>query len=159
MPLHVVFSFDENDNSPLADLFNVFVKVNVGSDIPRNVYLAFLKAILKFNRKYVSIRLLIRTDKVYESVNIEDILFIEVFHHTLVIHCENKIYETQGNLMQMEELLRDFDFIRINRHSLVSFNKIMRISHNEIILKKEKQLHIGKTYQKMIRALIRQRSI
>ena len=61
--------------------------------------------------------------------------------------------------MQMEELLRDFDFIRINRHSLVSFNKIMRISHNEIILKKEKQLHIGKTYQKMIRALIRQRSI
>ena len=74
MPLHVVFSFDENDNSPLADLFNVFVKVNVGSDIPRNVYLAFLKAILKINRKYVSIRLLIRTDKVYESVNIEDIL-------------------------------------------------------------------------------------
>ena len=74
MPLHVVFSFDENDNSPLADLFNVFVKVNVGSDIPRNVYLAFLKAILK-------------------------------------------------------------------------------------IKEKEKQLHIGKTYQKMIRALIRQRSI
>ena len=158
MPLHVVFSFDENDNSPLANLFNVFIKVNVGQNISSNAYHAFLKAVLKLNRKYVPIQVLIRTDQNYELVNIEDILFIEVFHHTLVIHCEKKTYETLGTLTQMEELLRDFGFIRINRHYLVSFNKIMRISHDEIVMKKEEKLHIGKTYQKMIRSLIRQKS-
>ncbi|MBO7729945.1 MAG: LytTR family transcriptional regulator DNA-binding domain-containing protein [Lachnospiraceae bacterium] len=158
MLLHVLFSFEENDNPPLADISNVFVKVNASPDIPSNAYHAFLKTILKLNRKYVPIYLLIRTGKDYESVNIEDILFIEVFHHTLVIHCENKTYETQGSLTQMEECLRDCGFIRINRHYLVSFDKIMRISHNEIILKKEKQLHVGRTYQKMLRALIRQKS-
>lgn len=158
MPLHVVFSFEENDNSPLADLFNVFIKANVGHDISETVYRAFLKEVLKTNRKYVPTQVLIRTDKDYESVNIEDISFIEVFHHTLVIHCENKTYETSGNLTQMEERLRDCGFIRISRHYLVSFNKILRISHNEIIMKKEQLLHVGRTYQKMIRALIRQRS-
>lgn len=158
MPLHVVFSFEENDNSPLADLFNVFIKANVGHDISETVYHAFLKEVLKTNRKYVPIQVLIRTDRGHESVNVEDILFIEIFHHTLVIHCEEETYETTGTLTQMEERLRGCGFIRINRHYLVSFNKIMRISHNEIIMKKEQLLHVGRTYQKMIRALIRQRS-
>ena len=76
MLLHVLFSFEENDNPPLADISNVFVKVNASPDIPSNAYHAFLKTILKLNRKYVPIYLLIRTGKDYESVNIEDILFI-----------------------------------------------------------------------------------
>ncbi len=159
MPSHVVFSFDENDNSPLADLFNVFVKVNVGHDISSNAYHAFLQEVLKANRKYVPSQVLIRTDRGHESVNVEDILFIEVFHHTLVIHCEEETYETTGTLTQMEERLRGCGFIRINRHYLVSYNKIMRISHNEIIMKKEQLLHIGKTYQKMIREMMRHRSL
>ncbi len=159
MPSHVVFSFDENDNSPLANLFNVFGKVDVGHNISSSAYLAFLKAVLKLNQKYVPIQVLIRTDRGHESVNVEDIVFIEVFHHTLVIHCEEETYETTGTLTQMEERLRGCGFVRINRHYLVSFNKIIRISHNEIIMKKEQLLHVGKTYQKKIRALIRQRSL
>lgn len=158
MPSHVVFSFDENDNSPLADLFNVFVKVNVGHDISRTAYHAFLKAVLKTNQKYVPIQTLIRTDGVHESVNIEDILFIEVIHHTLFIHCRNRTIETPGNLTQMEERLRDYGFIRTHRHYLVPLNKILRISHDEIIMQNERMLHIGKTYQKKIRAMIRKRS-
>ncbi len=159
MPSHVVFSFDENDNSPLANLFNVFGKVDVGHNISSSAYLAFLKAVLKLNQKYVPIQVLIRTYRGHESVNVEDIVFIEVFHHTLVIHCEEEAYETTGTLTQMEERLRGCGFVRINRHYLVSFNKIIRISHNEIIMKKEQLLHVGKTYQKKIRALIRQRSL
>ncbi len=158
MSLHVVFSFDENDNPPLADLFNVFVKANVGHDISSTAYQAFLKEVLEANRKYVSIQTLIRTDRLHESVDIEDILFIEVFHHTLFIHCINKTIKAPGTLTEMEERLRDYGFIRTNRHYLVPFNKIRQISHDEIIMQNENMLHIGKTYQKKIRAMIREKS-
>ncbi len=158
MPLQLVFCFEENDNPPLADLFNVFVKMKVGHDISNATYQAFLQAVLKANRKYVPIQMLIRVDRAHEPVNLEDILFIEVFHHTLKIHCKNRIIETPGNLTKMEERLRDYGFIRTNRHYLVPFNKIRRISHDEIIMQNERMLHIGKTYQKRIRALLRERS-
>ena len=157
MPLQVVFSFEENDNSSLADLFNVFVEVNVGHDISNAEYHAFLQAVLKNNQKYVPINTLIRTDGMLESVNLEDILFIEVFHHTVVIHCQNQIIETQGNLAKMEERLMAYGFVRTHRHYLVPFNKIRRITREDIIIPNNTTLHIGKTYQKKFRELTREK--
>ena len=157
MPLQVVFSFEENDNSSLADLFNVFVKVNVGHDISYAEYHAFLQAIQKTNQKYVPINTLIRTDGVLESVNLEDILFIEVFHHTVVIHCNDQIIETHGNLAKMEERLREYGFVRTHRHYLVPINKIHQITREDIIIPNNTTLRIGRTYQKKFREITRER--
>ena len=159
MPLQVVFSFEENDNPPLADLFNVFVKVNVGRDISYADYLAFLQAVLKANCKYVPINALVRTDGVHESVNLEDILFIEVLHHTIIIHCKNKNIETSGSLTQMEERLSDYGFVRTHRHLLIPLDKIRRVEQDDIYIQNEAPLHIGKSYQKKIRAMIRERTL
>lgn len=156
--LQVVFCFEENDNPPLADLYNKFVKVNVGQNISSNTFRAFLQAVLKANRRYIPVQMLVPTLLGYKPVDLEDILFITVCHHTLLIHCKNEIYLMPGNLTKIEEHLGDYGFIRAHKQHLVSFNKIQKVCHDKIIMQNNETLHIGKTYQKKIRELVRQKS-
>ena len=158
LSLQVVFSFEENDNPPLTDLFHTFIKIQVGRDIPYAAYHAFLQAVLKANHKYVPINTLIRIEGIHESVNLEDILYIEVTHHTIKIHCRNnKELETTGTLEKIEERLRDYGFIRTHRRYLVPVNKIRCVTRDAILLQNGCLLHIGKSYQKIIRELFQKR--
>lgn len=159
MLYYVIFSFEDQDNYSFADEFDYFVKIRVGYDISEADYQKFLKAILKRNRKYAPILLPIRTPGEIVYVDIEDISFIEVEHHTITVHCQDKKHKMTGNLSKMEDLLHDYNFVRMHQGYLVPFDKIRRIEHNDVILENETSLHIGKTYQKRIRAMARERSL
>lgn len=156
MSYHVIFCFEEKSSKALDDLFKFFLKVEVGKrGTSFSHYLRFLEAIQKINRKYVPIKIPVRRDGVTELVDVADILFPEVFHRTIIIHCTGEDLETTGNLTSFEEQLKYHGFIRTHRHYLVSTSRIRRITGTDIILDNDESLPIGKTYRKEVKEALK----
>ena len=156
MSYHVIFCFEENNSRALDDLFKFFLKVEVDKrDNSFSHYLQFLEAIQKLNRKYVPVRIPVRRDGITELVDVPDILYLEVSHRTILIHCIREELETTGNLTSYEEQLGPCGFLRIHRRYLISTSHIRTITSTDIILDNGTSLPIGKTYRQEVKSTLK----
>ncbi|WP_294547084.1 LytTR family DNA-binding domain-containing protein [uncultured Pseudoflavonifractor sp.] len=62
----------------------------------------------------------------------EEITYIEVARHQLIIHTESGIYTAPGTLSEMENTLRDAGFARCNKGYLVNLRHVRQITADTV---------------------------
>lgn len=62
----------------------------------------------------------------------EEITYIEVARHQLIIHTESGIYTASGTLSEMENTLRDAGFARCNKGYLVNLRHVRQITADTV---------------------------
>jgi DNA-binding LytR/AlgR family response regulator len=72
------------------------------------------------------------------KIHYGDIFFIETSDHATTVYTENGKYTTYTSLKIFEDLLKDVDFEKANRNSLVNMNAVKRINVKENFLEIDK---------------------
>ncbi|MCQ2512410.1 MAG: LytTR family transcriptional regulator DNA-binding domain-containing protein [Lachnospiraceae bacterium] len=107
--------------------------------------------ILRGNREYVPVKMLVRSWGELHVLEIEKINYIEIFGRIAAIHLDEETVETYAALEEMEERLWDLGFFRVHRSFLVSANKIKKVSRMSLVLVNGEELPVGKTYYKKVK--------
>ena len=82
-----------------------------------------------------------------EIVSAGDIVFVEVFTHSVIYHLRDKDYEVYGSLKDAEQKLLPYDFIRCSRNTIINPAYITGIHENTVLLG-DYQVDIGSTRKK-----------
>lgn len=76
----------------------------------------------------------------------EEITYIEVARHQLIVHTETGVHTAAGTLSEMEEALRDAGFARCNKGYLVNLRHVrqitadtVRVGDDELIISRRKR--------------------
>lgn len=59
-------------------------------------------------------------DSKYEVIKFQEIIYIESFGHDIVCHTVKKEYKIKEKLYEIENILYDKDFIRVNKSQIIS---------------------------------------
>ena len=117
---------------------------------PHSIYMKQLDDAIR--EYYRNTRYIIASDgSKEEKLPTEDILYIEVFSHKLMIHAKNGNYVTKGTLTDMEEQLSDLLFMRLDKSNLVNIANIDYIRKNEVILTNGDTLFASRNHIKNIK--------
>ncbi len=91
-------------------------------------------------------------DGEFEIVHFSKIIFIESFGRDIVLHTQNKEYSIREKLFEIEGILAERGFIRINKSTIVSkptFN-----GRIDLQMKNNKKVSVSKNYNKKFRSYI-----
>lgn len=89
--------------------------------------------------------LTIRFQKEYFRIPYEEILYIEVVDHKVLIHCENKTYQWRGSLEKLQQELDGKGFYQIHRSFLIHVKKIRRYNSTSVWFANGVKIPIGKS--------------
>ena len=88
----------------------------------------------------------VRTKEEVRRLSVDEILYIEVVNHDVLIHTDTKVYTQWGSLKTYEEMLRDEHFVRCNSCYLVNLKYVHGINgdsvlvhHDELAISKPKR--------------------
>lgn len=117
---------------------------------PRSVYMKQLDDAVR--EYYRNTRYIFASDgEKTEKLSTDDVFFIEVFSHKLLIHSKNGDYFTKGTLSELEKQLADLMFVRLDKSSLVNIANIDYIRKNELILVNGTTLFASRNHIKNIK--------
>ena len=117
---------------------------------PRSVYMKQLEDAVR--ECYRNTRYIIASDgDKEEKLSTDDVYYIEVFSHKLLIHTKNGDYFTKGTLSECEKQLADLMFVRLDKSSLVNIANIDYIRKNEVILSNGITLFASRNHIKNIK--------
>ena len=77
------------------------------------------------------------------SINIMDIMYIEVYGHYVYIKCVSQGIEVRENLVTLEKKIKDYNFVRINRNIIVNLKYVEKIEDKKCCLKDSKALDVS----------------
>jgi DNA-binding LytR/AlgR family response regulator len=97
--------------------------------------------------------LLIKENKRFIRVAVDDVLFVEGMKDYLKIHTQNKVIITHMTMTKMESMLDDSNFLRINRSYIIQKAAIKAINGNVIETITNSELPIGVSYREIIRKM------
>lgn len=121
-----------------------------------------LKAIPKAmdKRQNAKAYLFIKTDgkNNFEKVYLKDICYIEGLKNYVAIHLINKQIITYNTLKNIEESLKESDFIKTHKSYIISLNHITKTDSISVFIY-DKVLPIGDTYKKAFFESIRSRKL
>lgn len=148
---NIVFCFSENSKR-IEDAFEFTAKTAVvEKEASLLYYRHFLTEVLKRNREYVPVKLLVRSRGEYHVLETDQIKYIEIFGRVVEIHYNEEIIEAYAALEEMEERLSDLGFFRVHRSFLVPLNKIKKFNRTSILLMTDEEIPVGKTYYKKVK--------
>lgn len=81
-----------------------------------------------------SMTLEVRTKEEIRRINVDDITFIEVSNHDVLIHTDSEIIRQWGNLKTYEEKLAPAHFVRCNVSFLVNLKYVRAVNGNTVIV-------------------------
>lgn len=96
--------------------------------------------------------LLIKENKRFLNVAMDDIFFVEGMKDYLKIHTSGKVIITHMTMTKMEELLSS-DFLRVNRSYIVRKAAIQAINGNTLEMSNNSEVPVGTRYRDNIREL------
>lgn len=118
------------------------------------LYHAMTKACSRRNQKEKV--LIVQSDGSNVKLLQKDIMYAEVFAHTVLIQTTGVSYEVKMRISDLEKQLDDRAFIRCHRSYLVGLNYIQRITRTEIVLDGGKHLPLSRRlYDEVNQAFIR----
>lgn len=97
--------------------------------------------------------LLIKENKRFIRVALDDVLFVEGMKDYLKIHTKTKVIITHMTMTKMETMLDDATFLRVNRSYIVQKAAIKAITGNTIETVNNAELAIGVNYRESIRKM------
>lgn len=92
--------------------------------------------------------LTIHTPTGLRKVSTDDIMFIEVMDHTLLLHLKNEEQSMRGSIKVLEEKLAPYGFVRCNNSYLVNLSHVLELDGNDVIINKQR-IPIGRTKKKV----------
>ena len=154
---NIVFCFSEN-NKRIDDAFEFMARTEVVEKKASLIYYRlFLEEILKRNRDYVPVKLMVRSKGEIFVLEVDKINYMEMFGRIMAIHYENEIIEAYAALEEMEERLSNLGFFRVHRSFLVSAEKIKKANRTSVLLVTGDELPVGKTYYKKMKEKMEER--
>lgn len=97
--------------------------------------------------------LLIKENKKFIRVAVEDMLFIEGMKDYLKIHTKTRVIITHMTMTKMESVLDETSFLRVNRSYIVQKAAVRAINGNVIETINNVELPIGVNYREAIRKM------
>lgn len=88
----------------------------------------------------------VKSDRKFLKVNLNEILFIEGLKDYIIIQMENQRVITRMTIKNIQELLPQNIFLRINRSYIVNKNHIDSFDNNDVFIKKY-EIAIGNSYR------------
>lgn len=97
--------------------------------------------------------LLLKENKKFLRVPVEDILFVEGMKDYLKVYTKAKVILTHMTMTKMESLLDEAVFLRVNRSYLVQKSAIVAIHGNTLELVNNMEVPIGINYREVVRRM------
>jgi two-component system, LytTR family, response regulator len=114
-------------------------------------YERFFKAIKKFESikelKPKKEYFFIKINGKLEKILLKDVIYFEAKANYIYIHTDQGKFLTYMSLKQIEEELKDTDFIQIHKSYIVAFSKLQSITSNEVWMSNKTILRIGNSYK------------
>ncbi len=98
-------------------------------------------------RKVDGCKILVGTRDKMKVLNVNDIVYVEVFTHDVVYHLENAAYRSRNSLKNISGMLAKHHFVYAHRCYLVNLRYVKEVSGNTVICGKE-SIKIGGMYKK-----------
>ncbi len=98
--------------------------------------------------------LMITTGGKHITVNLEDIVYAEVFDRKVILHTMDSDIEYYGKMKELEEKAGD-EFYRTHRSFLVNFGYIRKYDATTVYLKKGQALMAKQNYQGFVKSYLR----
>ncbi len=149
--INLVFCGKEGPLRHIEDEFNSKPAVHLVGYYETLILLSWF--LEKFRKELVKIRLLFRYKGETHLINVQDICYIEVTKRIVEIYATGRqegIYKTYSQLSDLERMLKDLGFVRVNRYSMVSLDRIIKIKESELLLTNGMSIRIGDPYKKTI---------
>lgn len=89
--------------------------------------------------------LYLKTENGAETIDPGKILYIEtLLNHRLAIHLEDRTLEAYRSMSQLQEKLDATQFFRCHTSYIINFQAVLKIEHNDIIMKDQKVIPLSK---------------
>lgn len=95
--------------------------------------------------KEVAKYIFVKSEKTLLKLDFDDIMYVEAYGNYLKIHCQ-KVLLTPQTLSTFYEQLPT-NFIRIHKSFIINFDALKGVEGNQVIMKNEVRLPIGKSYK------------
>ena len=103
---------------------------------------------LKYLEDNHDVKIKIKTLNGIAVLSIKEILYIEIFNHSLVFYTnDNNFIESNGQLLEIENELLSYDFFRCSRNYLVNLRYVRSINDNFVFIG-DKKLEISRRRKK-----------
>ncbi len=112
------------------------------------------KKLERAGRKREKPSLMITTGGEHISVNLEDIVYAEVFDRKVILHTMDSDIEYYGKMKELEEKAGD-EFFRTHRSFLVNFGFIRKYNATTVYLKKGQALMAKQNYGEFVKQYLR----
>lgn len=90
--------------------------------------------------------LTVKADRRYVRIKVDDIVYVEGLKDYIVIHTTSKKVVTRMKIKEVEEMLPEDRFMRINRSYIVNREAIDSFDNNDIVIG-DREIAIGATYR------------
>jgi two-component system response regulator LytT len=95
----------------------------------------------------------------YELIRYEEIIYIESFGHEIICHTPQKEYQIKEKLYEVESILHDSGFIRINKSQIISkaYIKEIKPTFNYrmiLVLKNGEKVFVTRNYYQAFKKFI-----
>lgn len=95
----------------------------------------------------------------YEIIHFSKVLFFESFGHDIFMKTSNNTYKVKEKLYEVEHLLYDKNFIRINKSTIINKYGIKEIiptfnSRINLVMKNEEVLYVTRNYSQTFKEFI-----
>lgn len=95
----------------------------------------------------------VRTKEDIHRISVDDVTYIEISNHDVMIHTPQETYKQWGNLKTYEEMLSEAHFVRCNACYLVNLKYVKGI-HGDTVRVYEDELTISKSKRKDFMAAV-----
>ena len=93
--------------------------------------------------------IIVKSDRKYVKVNLDDIIYVEGLKDYVIIHMTDKRVVTRLTLKGIEEVLPSSKFIRVNKSYIVSRDKIDSFDNNDVFIGTT-EISIGASYRDIV---------
>lgn len=100
-------------------------------------YASFKKVFLKHyeSHKLSSSFIVINVNKIPTKIQINDIIFLEIYSRQCVIHTLTEIFDTKINTNEILDILIKNNLFRVSRNFLINFKYVTHLNDDSFILK------------------------
>ena len=88
-----------------------------------------------------------RSNNIDKNIKIKDIMYFESVGRKMHIVLKNQIEEFYGTLKDIEEQLKKYDFIRINKSFMVNYHQAQAFTKKEVVMNNGQHILIGRAYK------------
>ena len=120
-------------------------------------YFAFSMKLEKALAKVASRKqesLMLPTEEGFRRVQTEDITFMEVVSHRLLVHTTTETYSSRETLNRMEELLKNRNFVRCNKGYLVNLRQVSLVKKDSVVVGGQELLISRRRKEEFLKALM-----